>query len=256
MKNTLIIFVVIVALCYSCEKKEENQSTFNLEDYIDIEFVQIEHNGQKLDLFDAKLSKKRDSIGTKIYKNPRRYEFLIANRIDNDSVLSVISDTTKAKSVFYSLVNTKEFRNYFYTTYFAKNEDKVIFTEEELMKIASMYFLSEKQGDRYRTRVCLVINGLDNIDLKNQDYTLLEAIVFEAIFERLANENMKEPDFISNLDEYSSEAIAAVNDSIANPLLFVRESVFSAMENDQDLKTYLLNYLEQNKENIAIEIVK
>lgn len=256
MKKKLIVLLTIIAFCIGCKKKQEKEPTFDLEKYVDIEFVQIEHEGKKMDLFKTQLAHKKDSIGKKIQNNHRRYEYLIANRIDNDSIMSVIKDTAKAKRVFYRLLNKKQFQTYFYTTFYKRNQDAVIFTEKELMKIASRFFLMEKNDNRFRTRVCIGINGLDNPDLKEKDYTILEAIVFEAIFEEITDKNIDEIDFMNNLDQYSKTAITTLDKTITDSLAVVRASVFNAMANDEALKTYLLSYLDENKDNIALNIVK
>jgi hypothetical protein len=115
-----------------------------------------------------------------------------------------VADTTAARYLYYSLLNTNVLKDYFFSTFFAGNGDKVTFTEEELMTIASRFFLAEKVGDRFRTRVCIGINGLVDPALKTKDYIILEAIVYEAIFERRTNGILQEPSFISNLEAYSA----------------------------------------------------
>ncbi len=256
MKKKSILLLLTSILFSFCQKAKEKEPSFDLNNYIELNIEKFEYEGKVLDFINVRLINNKDSIGTIINKNPRRYEYLLTNRIDIDSISKAMPDTTKAKSIFKSSINDKSFKKYFYTTFYSEKETKTKFTEKELMKVASKFFLSEKMGDKFSTRICIGINGLDAIELKKRDYTLLEAIAYEAIFEQIMRENVEEPTFMKNLNKYSDKAVSLIDKDVKDTLFFVREAVFNSMENDKDLKTHLINYIDKNQENIAIEIEK
>lgn len=255
MKKISLLLLIILFLSFSCQKKNEKEANFDIKKYVELNIEKEEYQGKVYDFVNVKLSENKDSIGSLINKNPRRYEYLLTNRIKVDSVSKAMPDTIKAKAIFNSLIKDENFKRYFYSTFYNKKVINEKFTENELMKIASKFFLSEKIGDKFSTRICIGINGLNSRELKNKDYTLLEAIVYEAIFERLMKENTEEPFFTKNLSKYNDEAISSLkNKNVKDTLSFVREYVFKSMENDESLKTYLLKYINKNRENISIQI--
>lgn len=255
MKKISISLLIILTIYSSCQKKSKKQANFDIKQYVKLNIEKEEFQGKLFDFVNVTLSESKDSIGSLINNNPRRYEYLLTNRIKIDSISKAMPDTIKAKSIFNSLIKGENFKRYFYSTFYNKKEIKEMFTESELMKIASKFFLSEKNGDKFSTRICIGINGLNSRELKNKDYTLLEAIVYEAIFEQLMKENTDEPLFTKNLSKYNDEAISSLkNKNVKDTLSFVREYVFKSMENDESLKVYLLKYINKNRENISIQI--
>ncbi|OZV68616.1 hypothetical protein CA834_09100 [Winogradskyella aurantia] len=232
-----------MVICASCKRSKEKEARFILDNFATLEFIIFEQPGKSLLLPDIKLVNIQDTLGTVIGKNPRRYEYLLKNRINVDSFLKVLTDTTKAKAVNSSFLNNNEFQGYFYSTFYDDEGNQGSFREEELMKIGSKFFLAEKMGHQFRTRICVGINGLDEVEYPYKDYTLLEALVYEALFERLTQENAEEPTLLQNLDAYSSKAISSLDETVMDSLDFVRASAFDAMENDDDLKTHLLGYI-------------
>lgn len=260
MKHISLILIVssLAVLSFtSCKTPAYPEITFDLENYVTLHIEQLEYEGQIHDVVSAQLIDIKDSIGTIIHKTPRRYEYLLTNRLHIDSLSNVMPDSLKAKAMFTSYLERETFKDYFFKTFYANAErPKEIFTEAELMKVASKFFLAENYGGQFITKICVGINGLGSEDLKHKDYTLLEAIVYEAIFERLMQKSSKEPLFMTHLNTYSKKAINAVSPTTKDALNFIRTTVFEAMENDAALKTHLLNYFNKNQANIAIEIVK
>ncbi len=248
-----LYYILLFSFCvYNCQKKEV---PFKINSYVKLNIENYEYEGRLQTSVNAILNFiKDDSISQKINKNTRRYEYLLTNRIDLDSVYNLLPDSLKAHQLFNSLLKDKKFASYFHTTFYNNYKNKEIYTKEELMLIASKFFLSEKFGNKFGTRICIGINGLDD-DFKHKDFTLLEAFAYEAIFERMMNVKLPPPQFIKNLDQYLNKATASLNENVKDSLFYVRKEVFSAMENDQELENHLLNYFKKNKENLAIDII-
>ncbi|WP_299714136.1 hypothetical protein [uncultured Tenacibaculum sp.] len=241
--------LLIPFLISSCQKEKQK---FDISSYVKLNIEKFEYQGKMLEFVNAELTNINDSISSKINKTPRRYEYLLTNRIAIDSVSKVLPDSVKAHTIFNSLLKGKKFQQYFYETFY--NDKKQDFTKEELMVIASRFFLSEKKGDVYSTKICVGINGLNEHSFKNKDFTLLEAIVYEAIFERLMNENLQAPEFMNNLEKHRAKAIASIHQNVKDSLLHVKQLVYTAMEHDKALENHLLNYIKENNNNIAINI--
>lgn len=250
MKN-LAVLLFFSMFFFSCQKKT---SPFNIGDYVQLKIENFEYEGKNLQFVSTTLVKTDDSISAKINRTPRRYEYLLTNKISIDSISKILPDSTKAKAIFAAQLDNKKFKSYFYKTFYNKSE-KETFTKKELMKVASKFFLSEKKGNIYSTKICVGINGLKEIELQHKDFTLLEAIVYEAIFERLMNENIKEtPEFMNSLEKHRGDAIRSINATTRDSLLHVKNLVFSAMEKDKALEEHLLNYIEVNQHNLTIVI--
>ncbi len=233
----------------SCTNKKER--LFDINKYITLSVEKVDYDGKIIEYVTPKFVDNNDSISQKIKKNLRRYRYLLTNKTNLENISSVMPDSTKAKSMFSAEINGKQFKDYFYKTFYARKEK---FTKREMMDIASKFFLVEKVENTFGTRICIAINGLSNE--KKKDFTLLEAIIFEAIFAELRNQNQEKPQFVKNLEMYRDKAVSKLDKNVKDSLLFIRNSVFNSMENDSDLSTYLLNYIKKNDENVAVEIIK
>ena len=124
------------------------------------------------------------------------------------------------------------------------------------MLVASKFFYAFKSQDgSIGTRVCSGQNGID--DLKNdKDYTLLETLIFEAIFNRITQENEGKANFINNLDKYVETSMELNKEVSLDSLeVKVRNSVYRSMENDIDLNQFLSKYIESNVNNIPFKII-
>ncbi len=251
MKKYLVITSVILLFVVSCKKQTKQNQLFDISKYVTLKTGQFKYEGKIFEYVDPKFVDRNDSISNKIKQNARRYRFLIKRRTGLKEISAVMPDSLKAKSMFLKAINKKEFKDYFYKTYFAQKEK---FTEQELMSIASKFFFMEKTKNGFGARICIGINGLGN--KKDKDYTLLEAIAFEAVFAGLRTKNKEKSNFMQNLDKYQTDAVKRLNGSVKDSLDFVRNSVFQSMENDEELKKYLLNYLKVNNKNVAVEIVR
>lgn len=205
---TILFFLVLNIGACLCQDK------FDITKYVGVEFGIDDYNGQKLEYTSPYLIEVNDSIGIKIKENHRRYEYLLSNKINLETVNTLKPDTIKAREEFKKIINKDHFKDYFYETYYNHNIKKATYTKDEIMNIASKFFLTEKYGDNYSTRICVGINGFDS---KNdiRDNTLAQALMFEAIFDKIMHQNdttTAEINFMKNLDNYQAQAIKKSND--------------------------------------------
>ncbi|MBL4604657.1 MAG: hypothetical protein JKY02_03075 [Flavobacteriaceae bacterium] len=244
-----IAFLLFLILLSNCKKSEKSE--LEIEKYTDIKFGKVEYEGKMLDYASISyIEKNDDSINAKISKYSRRFDYLLKNRVNIDSINKILPDTIQAKKFFKKELNKKDFiKNFSDLLHNVKNE----YSKDELMNIASKFFLTEKHGNKFGTKICIGINGQEKPN-NNKDYTLLEAIIFDAIFSRLMQVDQPEAKFITNMDKYQKESIQKVGAGIQDSLKVIRKSLFESMENDKDLRDYLLSYLKENENNIPIKI--
>ncbi|MFD2828561.1 hypothetical protein ACFSYG_18930 [Leeuwenhoekiella polynyae] len=123
------------------------------------------------------------------------------------------------------------------------------FTIKEVMDIASRFFLIQisPNTEDYQIRVCRGINGIDKKSKK--DYTILEAVLFDTIYNRVIDDSKDVPKFMSSLYQYLKFISATEND-----LEIIKNYVFSSMETDKNLQEFVFNYLEKNKNNVPFKI--
>ncbi len=234
-----------------CKEENKKENLLDVNKYITLEVEKIDYDGKVVEYVSPKFIDNNDSISKKINKYPRRFRYLLTNKTNLETISKVMPDSVKAMAMFRAEINSKQFKDYFYKTFYAQKEK---FTEKELMNIASKFFLAEKYKNTFGIRTCISINGLS--DENKRDFTLLEAVVFEAIFAKLRDSNDKNPKFKQNMEMYRDEAIRKLNENTKDSLMFVRNSVFKSMENDNDLRNYLINYINTNNKNVAVEIIK
>jgi len=250
MKKAILILASILLI--NCSKKKIEK--FEIKKYVDVKFGKVEYQGKTMEYSTPFIVEQSDSLGEIIKLHSRRFDYLLTNRINIDSLNKILPDTIKTRKVFNKEINSDQFYNNFQMLLFPNQKTKGKYSVEELMNIASKFFLVEKQGEKFGTRVCVGINGLNKISNK-KDYTLLEAVAFDAIFDRIMQFDKPEPEFMSKQSEYLNNAIKKL-DSIQEKtyLNLMRKELFESMKNDSDLKQQLLKFIEINKENIPFEI--
>jgi len=250
MKRILILSMLFLLINCTNEKK----NILKIENYINLKFGKVEYEGKIIEYSTPYFIEKNDSLSKIIKKYLRRFDYLITNKIDVKSLNKILPDTLKAKKIFNKEISSESFSNNFRMLILPGENIKKTYSITELMNIASKFFLVEKQGEKYGTRVCIGINGVNKIN-KDKDYTLLESIVFDAIFERIMQFDKPEPKFMSKQSEYINKALSKVSTlEQKEHLPIIRESVYKSMENDLDLKKHLLEFMKTNEKNIPIKI--
>lgn len=257
-KFSYILIFVIFASCRS--------SYSIIKDNVNIDVYTYEHKGKTQA---SAMPELRSDSHLKKYN--RRFEYLLINVSKmhqpeseemRKKIWNMYPDTSKLKRLYLNeFIKDKELENYFKTTYSGITNSSFIktisYTEEELMEVASKFFYCDKiyPDTTVQSHVCVGLNGVSEANW-NKDYTLLEAFCYEAIFNDLVKDT-------SQIDEtYSSEKIEACNKykstitTLDEYLLDVRDELFERMKNDPIIKIILLEYYEENKNNLAFELIK
>lgn len=203
------------------------------------------------------------SLNKEINKHKRRFEYILQNRTDfkQDSFQNLFPDTLKMTTIYRQNIEQDNKIN----TYFLKlanplihsAKQKEIYSTSEMMTIASKFFYCEsvKPDTTIGLHVCIGINGQELSKVK--DYTLLEAICFEAIFEKMFDRQntTKYLDDFSSIVEKNSKIYKNISlTGLNNFLVKVRTETYKEMESNESLKTTLLSFIDRNKDNLPFQI--
>ena len=134
------------------------------------------------------------------------------------------------------------------------------FSSLEIMDVASKFFYCDavRPDTTIGLHICIGINGQEIKSKK--DYTLLEAICFEAIFEKMFASKGKPTKYMDDFSE-SVEKYSKINRGLAKSglepyLLKVRQDVYSDMKNDESLRETLFSFFDRNKDNLPFVVSK
>ncbi len=126
------------------------------------------------------------------------------------------------------------------------------------MRVASKFFFCDrvKSDSSIGMHVCIGLNGVKEARWA-EDYTLLEAFCFEAIFENILNDDKGDDGFMSNASAYrdhSSKAQLSQSKNLEEYLEKVKLAVFEKMMDDETLEEELLTHYRENEENLPFKI--
>jgi hypothetical protein len=220
---------------------------------------EINYNGKKgVSIYPEIVSIPGDSISNFISNHTNRFEYILYNRLDSLQKYSKLyPDTVAIQKHFCSnLMNSKRIKDYF-SVLTGVSETPEIYTEQEMMLIASRFFLCDKVNQSDTTvgyHICVGINGQKELN-SNKDYTTLEAFCFEAIFHFYKEGR---PQFVTNFIRYIKNSTSRHKVDFTDFSKFlenVKTDCYSAMESDESLRKSLLLFYQLNKENISIKII-
>ncbi len=130
------------------------------------------------------------------------------------------------------------------------------------MLVASKYFYLQKHNDRYGVKICIGRNGSKELD-KKKDYTLLEAIVFDAIFENLLkNEDTTKFNILDlvhpkKVSKFLKKSITKMEtNKTLDTILYLRNRFYRYIEKKKKLEKYLTEYINKNEKYIPIKLEK
>ena len=199
-----------------------------------------------------------DQVSSFIQGHKPRFEYII-NKVfstvlnDNKNF-----DSTLLNDRFCKAISTDSFYHHFTCLTSGdrkKDKNMVSFNTEELMKIASRFFMCDnirEQDTAISAHICVGINGISELEV-TKDYTVLEAFCFEAIFKSLE----KKPKLIVNFDRYIAQASAESKKNFSgfqSHLTAVKNKCYAFMEKDKDLQNELMSYYRKNIHNINFKI--
>ena len=190
----------------------------------------------------------------------RRFEYLIQNKAGSlVKYRSYYPDTVKMNAVFCNEISTdRKFMEYVRLLSPREGDTKNApdpYSQQELMMVGSRFFLCEaKEKNGFTNRICVSLNGVEEIE-GERDYTALAAFCFEAIYTTLSQKGAT-PEFKKHFSEYAQErtrkASGKNSDTYSED---VKIAVYHDMENDESLRTTLMDYYKANKGNVSFQIL-
>ena len=206
-----------------------------------------------------------------LVKYRRRFEYLILNIPEFHSaqmfeerirLFNLYPDTLKMKElILEKYLNDEKFSLYFEQTYKAikkpKLKNKISFTSDELMEVASKFFLCDKVNPdtTIQSRVCVGLNGVSELKWE-KDVTLIAAFCYEAIFNDFSKDKSKISEEWDIEKKNAAEYFKANITSLENYLEDVKQDLYKRMRINNLLKEELLTYYELNKNNLAFKITQ
>lgn len=240
-----------------------NAQSINVSDYITINLSGYQENGQTH--YSPMPGLKP---GTELSDYNWRFEFLMMNipaihhseSVTKRQKLFSLTDSSAIKQEYL-----KEFQNDpYFVKVFAETMQPLIkpgfkatqtFTEEELMKVASIFFYCDQVNSdtTVQTHVCVGINGFNEMNWE-RDYTVLAAFCCEAILFDMYQDKSPIDEALSKEKQLSYKTWQREITTLENYLENVKKDVFKRMENNPALKKSLLSYYKRNKSNLAFRI--
>lgn len=194
----------------------------------------------------------------------RRFEYIMQNRTDfkQNSFQNMFPDTVKMTNIYRkSIEGDPKVENYFMKLskpFLNIQEQKEVYSKAEIMTVASKFFYCDKVSadTTISLHVCIGINGQESSKVK--DYTILEAICFEAIFEKMFGfQNMpKYMDDFSNIAKKNSKLYKAFSSKGLDVFLQkVRTETYKEMENNESLRDTIFVFIDKNKVNLPFQVL-
>lgn len=235
----------------------------NLCQYIQVKGEERTYQGQIYkNIYPQIVTGKDDPLSQFMNKFSRRFEYVLMNRTEHvfrDSIFQGLFPDTNQMSLIYcnQVAANVQVMDYINSLSFPDEvKTKMVFSEEELLKVASRFFLCDavNPDTSIYWHVCIGLNGQE-AEGWQKDYTLLEAFCFEAIFDGLSDK--RKATFMNNFIAYVKQAEDTYKELPFDELLIkARKKVFSDMESDQDLINLLLDYYESTKETLPFRVVE
>jgi hypothetical protein len=241
-----------------------NADEFLIEEYIIIKLYPYEFENEMRAAVMPEL--KADS---ELMKFKRRFEYLLINipeihlfekMEERAEIGKLYPDTTEIKRLYLEkYAQDKRLVGYFEETIAPITnpnfEIKKTYTLDELMEVASKFFYCEKvlPDTSIQARVCVGLNGVKEANWE-EDYTLLEAFCYEAIFNEFDSDDGQIWDTFITKKKESGQQLKSNMTSLNQYLEDVKMAVFESMKNDEILKQKLIDYYELNRGNQSFKI--
>ena len=260
METRLIIILCLITNFIIGQNSDEK----DLSSYFLIKGEQSEFEGEVYkNIYPAIQKDTTDSIGVFLNKYPRRFSYILKNRtnkIYEDSTFqNLFPDTLKMSEVYRQQLKKNSIVLGYLNSFANPNrslENKISFSNAELMKVASRFFLcnSVNPDTTIYWHVCIGLNGQKEAGW-TRDFTMLEAFCFEAIFDGLQSGDQDKTRFMNNFLKFVKEAEIEFKDlSFELILKKASEQVFKKMENDNDLQMLLLDYYKKTNHQLPFSI--
>ena len=206
----------------------------------------------------------KDSVASFMQSYRRRFEYILQNKTEFNDLANSYPDTIRINQAYAQrLAVNKPFLFYLSQLLEPLNTPAsarlTTFKEDELMLVASRFFLCDqvRPDTTVSWHVCIGLNGMKEADW-TQDYTLLEAFCFEAIFDKMFSKNSDENRymyrFLEAVDESTKKRRTSMKDK-EQLLEQVKMDVFKTMQSDPILRKHLIDYYNQHSATLPFTIV-
>lgn len=270
MNKFLFLISVFIFSCQSNPRSEESDNvddeSAKMEENIAIKIYTYEKDGELKASAMPEIKK-----GSELYEFKRRFEYLLINKSlihlpesmeRRNEIFSLYPDTAALMEQYLNeFVKDSTLKTYFDHTSLAidKADSKrtITYTQDEFLEVASKFFYCDKvfPDTSVQSHVCVGLNGVKEASW-DKDYSLLEAICYEAIFSDLMKDTSAlETSYLSKKKQ-ASDLYKTSLTQLDQYLLEVRNELFMQMQNDPVLISILMNYYQKNKDNIAFLIVE
>lgn len=228
--------------------------------YFYLDISTREENGESVKSYSPEIdTSHQDSLSTFLKQHYNRFSYLLWNKLgDLDPIAETYPDTATMDSMFCDLLHNNALFLFYLNNVLPESirhpeSTPEIFTADEMMLVASHFFycLEIQESDTVIiSHICVSIKDKETIPFK-RDMTLLEAFAFEGIFNALQNEEKSKIE--ANFRRYINESTNIYKDRMNNLeelLVTVRHECFALMEDDEDLKKSLLQFYQDNRDNL------
>jgi len=250
MYSKNLILILFVFLIIGCDKKKQ----LNPANYINLVYYKDKSDNNILSHIYTEIKDRNDSVGMFIKKHKPRFNYFISNKIKVDSLEKLYPDTSAIKKIFLKQISEQQFVSNFYKLTKSKKQEYQIYSMDEILKVASRFFVIVDVGNSFGIKICAGGNDFEDLNAI-KDVTLIESIAYEAIISVFQMKKNEQPEFISNTRTYFSN-INRNLDSISNDELLsvAKNKLYSKMEKDKSLELFLNKYLLENSNNLPFKI--
>ncbi|RRB01145.1 hypothetical protein [Larkinella rosea] len=207
----------------------------------------------------------QDSTAVLMQRYHRRFEYILQNKTQFNDLADWYPDTVRMNAVYtHRLEASKSFLMYLNQLLkpliTPARGRPITYRTDELMLVASRFFLCDqvRPDTTVSWHVCIGLNGMKEANWPN-DYTLLEAFCFEAIFDKMFSKNPEDTrymnQFLKAVDESTQKRKPFMTGKV-HLLEQVRRDVFRAMQSDRILQTHLLSYYHQHAATLPFRILE
>lgn len=235
-------------------------SQIRLADYIRLDIRYYVEEGERyLGVSPELISGGNDSLSRAIWRYPRRFRYLIQNYTRFiDRYEKYYPDTLLINRLYIDSISADtEFNQHFRQLAAAFTGEKIIpvFTVGQVLHVAARFFYCEyvRPDSSLASSICIGRNGLKELTSAT-DLTLVEAICFEAIFERFYSSPGIRNLFINNFLQTVKVAESKFRHK-PDYLEQARQFCFEQMQNDAMLKKELLDYYSTNLPSMPFRIL-
>lgn len=263
----MLRLIVCLICCLTQYQLVVAQSPFGK--YFELKVEQIPLSDRTLlNIYPALKPSNGDSVMAFMNRHKRRFEYILLNRTSFSSRANDLYPDVKAMSTRYtdSLIYNPRFIGYYNrlvspaalkgnSTMLSVLNEGSGFSKKEMMEVASRFFYCDgiRPNGEVTWHVCIGLNGVKEANW-TKDMTLLEAFVFEAIFNTWMTGSPADQQLLERFTGYVSAAGKNYQKSGAS-LEAIRSEVFLRMQEDSLLAGLLNRYYDDVRHTLPFVIL-